>query len=112
MNSSQNQRLLIDESLPVDLLDELAPLAVSTVRGLGWSGLKNGALLRQAVSAGFTVLVTADQSLQYQQNLKAFPLGVLVLCGPNRIEDLRQLVPAIHSALPLLIQGSAMRLGA
>ncbi len=112
MNSSQIQRPLIDESLPVDLADELAPLVVATIRGLGWSGLENGALLRQAVNAGFTVSVTADQSLEYQQNLKMFDIAVLVLCGRNRLEDLRRLVPAIRSALPLLTPGSAMRLGA
>ena len=47
MTSSPKQRLLIDESLLVELVDELVPLAVSTVRGLGWSGLKNGALKRR-----------------------------------------------------------------
>jgi predicted nuclease of predicted toxin-antitoxin system len=58
-------RILIDESLPIDLADELVPLTVATVRKLGSTGLKNGELLRRAETAGFTVLLTADQSLQY-----------------------------------------------
>ena len=111
MSSSPSRRLLIDESLPVDLGDDLSTLSVSTVRGLGWSGLENGALLSRAVDAGFTVLLTADQSLQYQQNLDAFGIAVLVLRGRNRIEDLRRLVPNILAALPLLSPGTVMRLG-
>lgn len=96
----------------MDLADELLPLAVSTVRGLGWSGLKNGALLRRAIAAGFTVLVTADRALEHQQNLNAFGIAVVVLRGPNRIEYLRRLVPAIRAALPLLAPGGVVRLGA
>jgi hypothetical protein len=41
-----------------------------TVPQKGWSKTKNGALLRLAESAGFDAFLTADQSLQYQQNLQ------------------------------------------
>lgn len=112
MNSLQKPRILIDESLPVDLAEELPTLTVATVRGLGWTGLKNGELLRRAESAGFTVLVTADQNLQFQQNLAQIDLALLVLLGPNRIESLRLLVPSILTALPLLSPGTVIRLGA
>jgi predicted nuclease of predicted toxin-antitoxin system len=108
----QNPRILIDESLPIDLADELAPLTVATVRKLGWTDLRNGELLRRAETAGFTVLLTADQNLQYQQSIPHFELAVLVLLGPNRIENLRTLVPSILAALPLLSPGTVMRLGA
>lgn len=111
MNSLQNLRILIDESLPIDLADELAPFTVATVRKLGWTGLKNGELLRRAETAGFTVLLTADQNLEYQQSIPDFELAVLVLLGPNRIESLRTLVPSILAALPFLSPGSVMRLG-
>jgi hypothetical protein len=47
-------------SKPANLADELASLTVSTVRGLGWTGLRNGELLRRAESAGFTVFLTAE----------------------------------------------------
>jgi hypothetical protein len=41
-------RVLLDESIPVDFAQDLSPLDAQTVIGLGWAGLKNGALLRQA----------------------------------------------------------------
>ena len=61
-------RVLLDESIPIDFAQELAGLDAQAVKGLGWAGLKNVALLRQAVSQ-FQVLVTMDKNLQFQQNL-------------------------------------------
>ena len=40
-----------------------------TVQRQSWAGLKNGQLLDAAEAAGFTVLVTGDRNLQFQQNL-------------------------------------------
>ena len=87
-------RVLLDESLPRRLARHLGDIEVETVFDRGWTGLKNGELLTQA-SADFTVFVTADQNLRYQQNLKGFDIGVVVLAAPsNRIDDLLPLVPA------------------
>ena len=64
----------------------------------GWSGLKNGELL-QLASEHFDVFVTADQNLQYQQNLRGYPIGVVVTAAlSNRLEDLVPLVPAVLEA--------------
>ena len=99
-------RILLDESIAQLFAKELADLEVSTVRGEGWTGMRNGALLRAAVDAGFAVLITLDHSLPYQQNLPRIGISVLVLRGiHNRIEDLRMLVPQIRSILPLLRPG-------
>ena len=65
-------RILLDESLPVELKLELPGHEVNTVQETGWSGLKNGELLARAV-ARFDVLVTADQNLQHQQIWKSYP---------------------------------------
>jgi hypothetical protein len=51
----------------------------ATVRQQGWSGLENGALLRRAAEAGFSVFLTADQNIEFQQNLEGFGIGVVVL---------------------------------
>jgi len=74
-------RVLLDESLPRRLARHLGDIEVATVFDRGWTGLKNGELLTQA-SADFTVFVTADQNLRYQQNLKGFDIGVVVLAAP------------------------------
>jgi hypothetical protein len=94
-------RILLDESLPIELRSEIAGHEVRYDREMGWSGLKNGELLTQA-AALFEVLVTADQNLEYQQNLDTLPIAVSVLVArSNRIEQLRPL-------LPRLVEGSLL----
>ena len=89
-------RVLLDESLPVELADELPGFDVTTVRARGWLQMRNGVLLRAAVDAGFTVILTADSDLPYQQNLRKLGIAaVTVTRVRNRIEDLRPLIPHI-----------------
>ncbi len=72
-------RVLLDESIPAKLRAEFSDaLAVETVRYRGWTGLKNGALLRAAEQA-FDALVTVDKGLRYQQNVGARKSAVVVL---------------------------------
>lgn len=61
-------RVLLDESLPRRLGSLLTGHQVSTVARAGWSSKRNSELLRLAASL-FDVFITADQNLQYQQNL-------------------------------------------
>ena len=35
---------------------------------MGWAGTKNGALPERMAGEGFTILLTADQNLRYEQN--------------------------------------------
>lgn len=106
-----NLRVLIDESLPVELADELPLEGTSTVRAQRWLGLRNGVLLRAAIQAGFTVLVTADANLRYQQNVRKIGIGVVVLLNVrNRIEDLRPLIPMIAAAATALSPGEVIEL--
>ena len=82
------------------LATELVGHSVSTVQGEGWSGTENGTLLVKAAQAGFDVLLTNDQSIEYQQNIAKLPLGVVVLGAPsNKIEDLEPLVPTALKAI-------------
>ena len=41
-------RILLDESLPIELRDELPQHAVRSVQEMGWCALKNGELLGRA----------------------------------------------------------------
>ncbi len=104
-------RILLDESLPRRLSGELAGHTVSTVVEAGWSGVKNGRLLTLA-AARFDVFVTADQNLQYQQNLADLPLAVIVLVArDNRLPALLPLVPDLLVCLSRLTPISLMRIG-
>lgn len=104
-------RILLDESLPQELRNELPEHTVVTVGEAGWSGLKNGELILQAANR-FDVFVTADQNLQFQQNLSKLPIAVLVLVAvSNRIELLRPLIPGLRSALNTLQPQMLIRIG-
>jgi predicted nuclease of predicted toxin-antitoxin system len=104
-------RVLLDESLPRRLRSELTGHQVLTVVECGWGGVKNGRLLGAAATR-FEVFVTADQNLQYQQNLASLPLSVVVLVAKNsRFETLRPLVPAILKVLDELPARTLVRVG-
>lgn len=105
-------RVHLDESIPVDFVQDLAELSGQTVIGLGWAGLKNGALLRQAAGQ-YQVLVTMDKNLQFQQNLAAHAIGVvLIRARSNRIDELRPLVPQILRAVGTVELGKVLVVGA
>ena len=105
-------RILLDESLPIELRDELPQHAVRSVREMGWSALKNGELLGRATNQ-FDEFVTADQNRQYQQNLKILPIAVAVLVArSNRIQSLKPLLPDLLSALTSLEPRTLFRVGA
>ncbi len=68
--------------MPVGVVSFLAHHEVYTSPELGWEKLRNGALLTAAETAGFKVIITADQNIQYQQNLSALSIAIVVL-GSN-----------------------------
>lgn len=75
------------------------------------AGLKNGVLLAAAESAGFEVMITTDQEIQYQQNLKLRRISILVLCAPtNRLADLEGLVADALRALDGIDIGRVIRI--
>jgi len=95
-------RVLLDECLPRKLKHDIRADFVRTVPEMGWASIENGKLLRLA-QVEFDVFVTRDQNLEYQQNLRAFDLAVIVLVAPsNDIDDLRPLMAATNEAIPLL----------
>lgn len=105
-------RILLDESLPIELRFETPGHDVRYVRELGWSGLKNGELLTRA-AAFFDVVVTADQNLEYQQNLDKLPIAVVVVMArSNRIEQLRPLLPRLLQLLSSLQPRTLVRVEA
>jgi hypothetical protein len=102
-------RILIDECLPRKLKPELTDHMVSTVQEMGWSGVKNGKLLRLMVGQ-FEVFVTIDGNLTYQQNLSNVDIIVIVLKAANsKIESLLPLMPAVREALKTLKAGTIAR---
>jgi predicted nuclease of predicted toxin-antitoxin system len=70
--------VLLDESVPRLLKIHLGEFSIVTVHEMGWTGMKNGKLLA-AAGQQFTIFITADKNLRYQQNLTGNPLSIIVL---------------------------------
>jgi hypothetical protein len=67
-----------------------------TVPDAGLAGKKNGELLSLAGQAGFQILLTVDQGIEYEQNLRDRTLSVVVIrVKSSRLHDLLPHVPAI-----------------
>jgi hypothetical protein len=72
-------RVLFDQGVLVAIAEFLSNHTTSTALAEGWSTLCNGDLLRTAEAAGFDLLLTTDNSIAYQQNLKQRKIAIVVL---------------------------------
>jgi predicted nuclease of predicted toxin-antitoxin system len=96
-------RVLFDQGTPVPLRDSLRQHAVASAFERGWSELKNGELLDAAEREGFTVFVTTDTKLKFQQNLTGRRIAIVALLTTSwpRIERATaEVVTAITAATP------------
>jgi hypothetical protein len=106
-------RVLLDEQLPRQLASCLLGHDARTVHQESSAGLKNGILLTRAEAAGFSVFLTGDQNLEYQQNIPKRRLGIVVLCAAsNALEDLLPLVPRTLAATEAVQPGQLVRVEA
>lgn len=105
-------RLLLDECVPRTLKQDLVGHDVRHVADMGWSSKRNGELLRLMVTENFEALLTVDQNIEFQQNVRASGIGVIVvLARTNRVQELRPLVPQILRAIGKLTAGELVRVG-
>jgi hypothetical protein len=105
-------RILLDEDIPRRFATLLVGHVVSTVQPSGWTGVKNGKLLGLA-ACQFDVFLTMDGNLEFQQNLAALPIAVLVVeAVSNRMEHLVPLVPGILRELGQIPPRSLRKIGA
>ena len=105
-------RLLLDESVPRRLRQDLPAHTVKTVVEMGWGGMKNGALLARAAQE-FEAFITVDQNLAYQQSHTTLPLAVIVLlASSNKLQALLPLIPRLEAALTSLQPRSLVQIKA
>jgi hypothetical protein len=95
--------VLFDQGAPVPIAAHLRRHTVRTTLQEGWDTLANGEPLRVAEDAGFDVLVTTDNNLTYQQNLKGRKIAIVVI-SRNRWRlvqrMIRKIVAAVNAAEP------------
>lgn len=76
---------------------------------MGWSGIKNGPLLRRAAQE-FDVFLTVDQGVEYQQNLLGLDLAIVVMVATtNDIDNLRPLMPRVRETLSSVSPGTIVK---
>jgi hypothetical protein len=106
-------RILLDEYVPKPLKRQLSNYQVCTVVKMRWAGKKNGELLKLMQNEGFSVLLTADQNLRYQQNLKQVEISIIVMiASSNRLEDLFPLIPNVRNAIDNIVIGEIIEINA
>jgi hypothetical protein len=96
-------RVLLDQGTPVGIGEQLSKHEVKTAAEQGWSSLSNGQLLSAAEQAGFSVLVTTDTNIRFQQNMAGRQIAIVAL-SPNRWTLMRarlsEIVEAVETAKP------------
>ena len=96
-------KILLDENIPIKLKGRLSDFDVYTVRDMNWDGFKNGELLKEAIKKGFDILITTDKNLQYQQNIRQFNLGIMILdVLLLKWSIIEPLIPKIIENIPLM----------
>jgi hypothetical protein len=103
-------RVLLDECVPRQLKRDLIGHDAEAVVDIGWSSKRNGELIQLMLAQKFDVLVTVDQNLEFQQNVRTSGLGVVVvIVRRNRLKELRPLAPAILDAIGQVRPGGVIR---
>lgn len=106
-------RLLLDECVARPIKRDLVGHAVQHVVDRGWSSKRNGELLKLMLVEKFDALLTVDQNIEFQQNVLASGIGVVVVIArTNRLRELRPLVPLMLEALGRVKAGELIRVGA
>lgn len=105
-------RVLLDECVPRSLTRGLAPHDVRTVQAMGWSGIKNGALLARA-AVDFEALFTIDKDFAGRRDSTGNSLILVILLARSSDPVLLQPhMSAVRAALEQAQPGQVVRVGA
>ena len=104
-------RILIDECIDERFRNSLPGHYCQTARYAGFAGLKNGDLLTAAETARFDVFLTVDQGIEYQQNLSARKIAIIIFrARSTRLKDLLSLAPACLARVESIQPGQIVRI--
>jgi hypothetical protein len=101
-------KILFDANTPGPLSRFLRGHEVVRADELGWQGLENGALLDAAEEAGFDLLLTCDQNVQYQQNFASRKLALVILSS-NHWPTMRRVAARIATAVDFVQTGQIVK---
>lgn len=105
-------KILLDECIPRKFKSSFPDHDCRTVVEEGLSGRKNGELLRLAEASGFEVFISIDRGLEYEQNLRARKIKIiLVSASSSRLQDLLTRVPEIQRVLASGLKSGLIKVG-
>jgi len=89
-------KILLDENVNRKLKNDLSGFETWTIAEMGWSGKKNGDLLKEILEESFDALITGDKNMEHQQNFESYPIPVIILNSKFLFYDsIRVLAPDI-----------------
>jgi hypothetical protein len=104
-------RVLIDECIDERFRNYLPGHDCQTARYAGLAGLNNGELLIAAETAKFDVFLTADQGIEYQQNLAGRSIAIIIFrTKSNRLKDLLPHAPTCLAHIASIRPGQILRI--
>ena len=96
-------KVIFYHNVPFKLRRLLPGHSIQIANEMGWSSLANGVLLNASERAGFQVMITCDQGIFYQQNMKGRGLSLVVLTSnyvPSFVEAAGEILAAVDAAHP------------
>ena len=102
-------KVLFDACVPKPLRKFLPGHEIRTAQEIGWDELQNGDLIR-AAEGTYDVLITADQNLRYQQNLRERKIALIVL-PTNYMPTVLKLAPKVAHTLAGICAGDFVEIG-
>ncbi|MDT3738814.1 MAG: hypothetical protein RO257_04860 [Candidatus Kapabacteria bacterium] len=94
-------KILLDECVTKKLKPYLSEFEVYSVVEMGWSGVKNGELLKLCIENNFDILLTIDKNLVFQHNLDNYSITVAVLNSKNsKIKEILLVLPNLKKQIP------------
>lgn len=96
-------KILFDHGTPRSIAHSLPGHEVIRAAQMGWESIGNGELILRAEAAGFDLLLSTDQNIRYQQDLRNRQIAIVVLSDqqwPNVRIHLEKIAFAINAATP------------
>ena len=103
-------KVLLDHCVPRPLRRHLPGHTVKTAYQMGWDLVRNGDLIR-AAEAEFDMMISSDQCLRYQQNLKKRRPALIIL-PTNHSPSVLEIAPRIRAALDRIKPGDYVEITA
>jgi len=96
-------RILLDECVPWPIHKLLSLHICESTQRCGWTGIKNGELLKLA-EGQFDLFITSDQNLRYQQNLHGRRIAILQL-STNKLNPIIAATLQLQDAIATITPG-------